>query len=519
MSMKVENISKTDRLIIVDPSLKDTRGHHYALTLRIVENAVKNSFETIVFSNRSTENMVEITGARVVPVFSMSTYEYCKLAQKKDEMSLKQKLHLAFSLRSPESLKIILRKIRGKLTAILVKAGVSAGTSNSGVNYDMLNELLDAMLNENVTSDDHIIIHTADAMIYRLLLQLLQKKYPLGEYPCLHICTPYDMQVMPHVAEGMPVEKVINYLQLMGLINRNVFLYAENELLADLLTLVWKVEVSPLDIPMKKCDLKSSGHRIDDAVFRVVYLGAAREEKGFHLLPNIMETVLKEIRNEFPIQFVIQCSSQITGYTKKIAAAIDKLQKLSGNNVRLIMRQQSNREYYDTLDSADVVLCCYQLENYRVRGSGIATEAVAYGKTVIATPGTYPAWLAGDAGCPATGSKEIGVAILSVLNDRDGYKAKAMKRAEWFFERTRPEQYVNKLLAKEEGAKRNHAITGRTGQAQICPGAEQSQRTAENAINASAQDDANSENKYNVKLFDADISVDGKLLFIKQISS
>lgn len=514
----IKNNNHKGRLIIVDPSLKDTRGHHYELTRLIVDSAINSGFESVVFSNRSADNLLEMAGARVEPVFSMSTYDYCKRAQKKDEMSLKQKLHLAFSLRCPESIKVILRKLRGNVKTVLAKIGVQAGSVSSGINYDMLNELLEAMLKEAVTCEDHVLVHTADAMIYRLLLQLLQKKYPLGDHPCFHICTPYDMRVMPHVVDGIPVEKVITYLKLMGLINKTVFLYAENQLLADSLTDTWGVEVSPLDIPVDKNKLQTTKQYRDDAVLRVVYLGAAREEKGFHLLPDVIAAVLKKVKSEFRVEFVIQCSPQITGYTAKIEAAVKKLQELSGDNVRLIKSQQSNSQYHSILENSDVVLCCYQEENYRVRGSGVATEAVAYGKTIIATPGTYPEWLAGDAGCSAVGCKEIMAAILSIMNNRNEYHNKALKRAEWFIERTRPDEYVNKLLAREEAAQNNLDSVSKGQAAKISQELEKEVVVAENYNDFEDHDAAGHENKYNAGLSEAVTSSDGKVLFIKQIS-
>lgn len=498
-------VNTKGRLIIVDPSLQDTRGHHYSLTRVIVDSVLNSGFQVVVFSSLFADEKLQFPGARIRPVFSKTTYDYFKPAQNTKKTSLKEKLHLVVSLRLPESIKVILRKIRNKLKILRAKFGVPVKSGTASTGGVLQDELMEALIAEQVTGVGHILVHTADGMMYRAILQLLLKKYPLGEHPSYHLCTPYDIRIMPHASQGMPVDNVIKYMQLMGFINQNVFLYAENELLADSLSHSWHVEVKALDIPMRKINVQYSNQQYNDSVFRVVYLGAAREEKGFHLLYDVVKDVLSAKDKELCVEFVIQCSPQIVGYTSKIEATIEKLRQFSSDEVKLIQTQQSELEYYSVLESADVVLCCYKLENYRVRGSGIATEAVAFGKTVITTPGTYPAWLAGDAGYFASNSKEISAAILSVIKNREKCKGNALKRAEWFSERTRPEEYINKLLASEENAKK-HQDVGYI------------QRTALNDNNAVSHDDSYPENKYNVELCEAAVSSDGKVLFVKQIS-
>ncbi|MDB4576064.1 glycosyltransferase [bacterium] len=503
------------RLIIVDPSLRDTRGHHFALTRVIVDSAVISGFQVVVFSNKSAGSL-EIPGARVRPVFSKATYDYFIPAGNKKRVPVKERVHQFISLRCPESLKVVLRRGRDRLKKVRGRLGVPINSGRPSEDGGLLIELRDALIEEKVTGVGHVLVHTADGIIYRTILQLMQNKYPLGDFPHFHLCTPYDMRIMPHSANGMPVNRVIGYLNQMGFLNRKIFLYAENELLADSLTNAWGVEVNTLDIPMKRIELAARAKQSNNNVFRVVYLGAAREEKGFPLIPDVIEIVLNKTGAGQKVEFIVQCSPQIVGYTKKIEATIERLKSFPATDVRLIRHQQTEDEYYGVLDSADIVLCCYQKENYRVRGSGIATEAVAYGKVMIVTPGTYPEWLAGDAGLPARDSKEIAEAILTVTSAADYYKNKALERAEWFAEKTRPDEYVNKLLANEQradiklgsaGSSAGEGLSGMTG-----GGYE------ENAAQIGAQDDTVTENKYNSALDEADVSEDGKVLFVKQVS-
>ncbi|HFC93584.1 MAG TPA: glycosyltransferase family 1 protein [Leucothrix mucor] len=445
-----KNKARNGRLIIVDPSLKDSRGHHYALTQAVASSAVNSSVDVLVYANRSADAEINIAGARIRRVFSRSTYEYFTLIRKTDRMSLKDRLRYAAFAYIPAPLKKLLKRIRSKLVMTLNRVGLSIARENTCKwSGDLVNELLDALVDEKVSGGDRVLIHTADAVMYRAILQIIQKKFPLGEHPYYHLCTPYDEKIMPHTEKGISVQRVIKYFNLLNLINRKVFLYAENELLAQSLSRVWGVRVGSLEIPVKKISFNKLESNHKNSILHVVYLGAAREEKGFHLLPRIISEVLKRVDGKPRVRFSIQCSPQIVGYTAKIEAAIKKLRKCPVGIVHLIMTEQSMQEYRVMLDSADVVLLCYQQENYRVRGSGIAVEAVVNGKNIIATPGTYPEWIAGEAGVSASGGKEIAEAILKIYGDRDEYAMKAQKRSEWFFEETKPHEYVNKLIENE----------------------------------------------------------------------
>ncbi|NIQ16319.1 MAG: hypothetical protein GTO02_18590, partial [Candidatus Dadabacteria bacterium] len=54
---------------------------------------------------------------------------------------------------------------------------------------------------------------------------------------------------MPKWKEGYSVDRIIEYFKYLDIIDRNVFLYAENSMLADYLSVLWDVKVEPLNIP------------------------------------------------------------------------------------------------------------------------------------------------------------------------------------------------------------------------------------------------------------------------------
>jgi len=120
----------------------------------------------------------------------------------------------------------------------------------------------------------------------------------------------------------------------------------------------------------------------NDVVF--VNLGDAREEKGYHLLPDAVESVL---RQRTDVRFVIQTIlSEHT--TDAVFQAKERLAAYP-DRVTIIDRKLNTDEYYDALLAADAVLVPYNPSAYFGRSSGIFSEAVACGKPVITTSGTW----------------------------------------------------------------------------------------------------------------------------------
>lgn len=496
------NSKQTSRIIIVDPSLKDNRGHHSSLTRVIVSAAVTSGYEVTVFCNRNVASGVVFDGAVIKPVFSLTMYDYFQVASHENDISFKERLRQAVISRLPEVLIEPLKRIRNGVKKNLRSLLKHSNTQQvpheqSAIKVNLPNELMAAMLEEKVAVQDIVLVHTSDAIMYRSILQLIQQFYP-GGHPSYHLCTPYDDAIMPHTEKGLSVKRVVSFLNLLGALNRYVFLYAENELLAQKLSADWKQVVETLDIPMFSAEELNKAILSDKGVLRVIYLGAARDEKGFNKIPEIVEEVLK--LEKLKVEFVIQCNAQLVGYDYVVRQTIEKLKQFPETLVRLITEQQSIEDYYSLLESSDIVLACYQKERYQVRGSGVATEAVVFGKNIIATPETYPAWLAGEAAVEASTCEEIARGILKISQDLAGYQEKAKNRSIWYVEKSRPDRYMKKLSSM--------VLEGKKRQAEL-------DKHDLRSRHSTTDDDLVSKTPYNALFQDVDISEDGHPLYVK----
>lgn len=132
-------------------------------------------------------------------------------------------------------------------------------------------------------------------------------------------------------------------------------------------------------------------HIIAKEPLKVVYLGDAREEKGYQNLPGIVKAIWDDHVATGEVVFLLQSNDNLSPGDPEVIKARHKLAKLCGEKVVLLEKKLSTMEYQEQLKSADICLLLYNPENYYARSSGVLIEALMTGIPVIVPAGT---WLA-----------------------------------------------------------------------------------------------------------------------------
>jgi glycosyltransferase involved in cell wall biosynthesis len=132
---------------------------------------------------------------------------------------------------------------------------------------------------------------------------------------------------------------------------------------------------------------------------RIVYLGDARGEKGFGLLPFAVMALTERFGTN-RLQFVLQ-SYVSSPHHEPMNSAIAEMESLNLSNLHLIKRPLSEAEYHTLLGSADLVLLPYDGLVYRSRTSGPFVEALCTGKPVVIPAQT---WMADELGGSRAGT-------------------------------------------------------------------------------------------------------------------
>ncbi len=121
---------------------------------------------------------------------------------------------------------------------------------------------------------------------------------------------------------------------------------------------------------------------------RVTYLGDARREKGYHLLPRIVGDLRQE-GLAGKLQFVFQSNYNIPRGEPEAVVARGQLESFPGSMVHLRKEPLPTEDYKTLLLSSDITILPYDRTNYGARSSGVLVESLAAGIPVIVPAGTW----------------------------------------------------------------------------------------------------------------------------------
>ncbi|MGV6803643.1 MAG: hypothetical protein ACWA49_05500 [Ruegeria sp.] len=393
------------RIFILDPSLKDIRGHHFALSSRISRAAVGAGLEVFWGANKEASPSLSAEDITILPTFESDMYA----AYRPTNNGLLAK---------------------NPLTRLFKRSRTANQTANDRIaSYEnAFFESVKRCAEEACwTQHDIVLIHTADGATYSALERFCETTQE-DRRPVFHICTPYDpVGVMPNRHSAEAVKKAVEALAGHG-----ARLYGENCFLTEHLARIWEVTVDTLPLPVGEMDfdtalasdLRKTSLAPDELSRRMVLcLGSARIEKGFHLLPDVIRrTIELESEADRPpseaTHFVLQATPQIIGYHPVVTTALEKLSQLPNDRVTLLTDPLSEEEYSSWLGACDTILLPYDAKAYQYRGSGIVAEAAIAGKPIVATANSFPARVASqNGGSTGTTPREIASAIIQIHSE------------------------------------------------------------------------------------------------------
>ena len=141
---------------------------------------------------------------------------------------------------------------------------------------------------------------------------------------------------------------------------------------------------NPMDVSAL---LANATTRAPSARPTIVYQGHTSPLRGLHFLPDIIEHCAK--LHPRP-RFVIQVQSREVALSQ-LGPTLERLERLAGNDVRLVNGALAPAEYFSLLGEADIILLPYSPTFYGHGSSGVFTEAASLGKVIVVSPGTVPA--------------------------------------------------------------------------------------------------------------------------------
>lgn len=176
-----------------------------------------------------------------------------------------------------------------------------------------------------------------------------------------------------------------------GLDGHTVQFYTDTDRLTDQYNRLGAGQFTTLPIPVNPRLHQHAKEASRNGRLKVVYAGDARQEKGYHYLPQIVSTLLQNdaVRDlvEFEFQSNFNHARPEDGTEELLSRS--ELQQMPADRVKLHMQPMSSEDYFDLVSSADILLILYDHLNYYARSSGILIEALIAGIPVVTSAASW----------------------------------------------------------------------------------------------------------------------------------
>ena len=315
----------------------------------------------------------------------------------------------------------------------------------------------------DVGPGDHVFLPTAHGREAFAVRRLIEE---IGEErsPMFHLELRHPIATLDELDSGEQEPVVLWYTRIHQAFfdacraypdtNRIRYYTDTDELAADYGDLT-ELDFDVLPIPFRMELIPSSfEHEQPQGALKILFLGDVREEKGFQLLPSLVEALFEDYLKTGKVGFVIQASIHQDETSQVVRDALRELEKYAPKYIELFGHEGfvTPEDYYALLASSHVVLLPYLAKSYRARSSGVLAEAIAAGKPTIVTEGT---WLSGQQ-LPGSGetfndATSFVEAVRSVCDRYPEYKERArLARDRW--QRTHsPARLMDCLLGRPIG--------------------------------------------------------------------
>jgi len=397
------------RFLICDPNLKSSAGHYLSYSRHIFDAARRLGSLPIVAANRKLSLSEEETCWKesVLPVFD---FDYWEELTGPENQVFEHLLRRASSFASA-------------LSSLADSIGISA-EDHLFLPYANLVELLGLRECFAVRPNATPILHC----LFRLDLE--------DEARCL--------RVSPAAADALLAYAMAGLYREFG--RAHVKFWTDSKLLSSEYSTRLGVPFGVVPIPVDPSIAPTNRGGLRKPL-KLLYLGDARDEKGFDQLTSLLKHLGSKI-DEGSVHLAVQGNlNPYSGSSVRIAH-----QRLSRDRrVELIDNPLSSEEYRSRLLSADLILLPYQAQRYRRRTSGILAEALCAGLPVVIPDGT---WMSAqlDAGFGAGvrfgggNGTCFSDAVKAAVEGWDRLRSLALERAASFHAVHSPDNFVSKLL-------------------------------------------------------------------------
>lgn len=346
------------KFILIDQSIKDSGGHYLEYAKRVLRAAKSFGFKTVLGVNRNAGDIICPDADIIDRAFTRTFWENQAIGR------------LALAVR------------------YLQKSSMIAGEPHFSRAYAM--ELQSFFLRVGAGTGDLVFVPTLGGVeLIGIALYSALKKAIALEW---HLLFRRDLSKSKSILNGKShINRARASKSFVEFDKRfekgNATFYSDTEELAAQYNQLGASHFFTLPIPID--DSLSVRKRTGQLPLTVSYLGDAREEKGFHLLPKLIKDVRTAGFGWDRVRFRIQVNLPRAGTTARVWYAKNNLIKRQDPGLELLEGPFDSSKYHELITSSDIILVLYDAKSYRARSSGIFAEALAAGVPTIYPQGTW----------------------------------------------------------------------------------------------------------------------------------
>jgi hypothetical protein len=373
------------KLIILDPSLKNMGGHFYEYDAAIAGAALRRAMPTWIYVHKSCDGGLTIPGGEIHPWFSAEWSAAGGRARTTARF---------FLSKLPLALRIPLAKIGRhvwSLTKRQPRKTVTADTATLSAAARLFeNEVAAALRHANCSCDDIIFLPTIRTSELFALWKAVQRT-PDFQLLQFHVVLRRDAAEMDLPEDGAPGISFLFREMQAGPAGKAFRFYCDTaQLCVDYTSLIagaLEFGLLPIPFPNPGPDPASLEKWSTGPAIKLVYLGGARVEKGFHLIPSAVRFLQKSYQGK--ILWRLQAPMSAGLEEPEVMEARREMASVRDGSMELVERNLTSAEFQSLLLSADIVLLPYLREFYRARSSGILVQVLAAGKPVVIPSDTW----------------------------------------------------------------------------------------------------------------------------------
>jgi glycosyltransferase involved in cell wall biosynthesis len=410
-------------LILVDNNLKDDIGHHLPYARSLQEECRRQGYGFKALANaQATDSIIKELDAQ--PLFDIGIHEV-----RKDNL---------FPIEWGE----------------LYRAG------DFFISNDSFCRKLESILESTVSPGDVIFVPNATLRCSLGIAMLLARNPELMtaqivllyRYPLYHPHVEPDKRIIFKPDQGTAEFLKLSFDKLLSQSGAaNLRLTTDSTDLTEEYQTLTPLKFSELPIPHTAHKVSAAVATIPKKVhekIRLIFLGDAREEKGFALLPQFLTKLASSgLAQSFDIVIQAYVSSS---YHETMYNTINEIKLARFPFVQLIERTLSDDEYGALIESTDIVLLPYHGPTYRARTSGPLIEALCAEKVVVVPKDS---WLhkqlnGTDAGVAfnTEDAEDLARAVLQACRNLERHKQEAKKLGAQLRGFHSPQNFISELF-------------------------------------------------------------------------